>query len=134
MEVQISQDIRKYKTKDIGNFSFKEAVFVAVGLAAAFLTYKLAGDVSIAFIPLAIVLIIGFFKPHGMTVFQYIRTVGREKILMPKTLIWETDFEYNVDEFEKLYGKNIRIPTEWSVIQTGTVEKISKQDLARLAK
>lgn len=53
---------------------------------------------------------------------------------MPKTLIWETDFEYNVDEFEKLYGKNIRIPTEWSVIQTGTVEKISKQDLARLAK
>mgnify|MGYP002707313426 CR=1 FL=1 len=63
MEVQISQDIRKYKTKDIGNFSFKEAGFVAVGLAAAFLTYKLAGDVSIAFIPLAIVLIIGFFKP-----------------------------------------------------------------------
>ena len=30
MEVQISQDIRKYKTKDIGNFSFKEAGFVAV--------------------------------------------------------------------------------------------------------
>lgn len=40
MEVQISQDIRKYKTKDIGNFSFKEAGFVAVGLAAAWKMFR----------------------------------------------------------------------------------------------
>ena len=25
MEIAISRDIRKYKTKDVGNFSFKEA-------------------------------------------------------------------------------------------------------------
>lgn len=36
MEILIGQDIRKYKTKDIGNFSFKEAAFLAAGAAVGF--------------------------------------------------------------------------------------------------
>ena len=41
MEIQITQDIRKYKTKDIGNFSLKEAGFLATGIGLGFLVYKI---------------------------------------------------------------------------------------------
>lgn len=60
MEILIGQDIRKYKTKDIGNFSFKEAAFLAAGAAVGFLTYKLTGSIEIAIPPAGLILFFGF--------------------------------------------------------------------------
>lgn len=133
LEVQISQDIRKYKAKDIGNFSFKEAGFIAVGMAAAFLTYKLTKGVEVAIIPLGITLIIGFFKPYGMSFLQFIRTVGKETFT-PHCYINETDFEYDVSNFKKMYGDDVVIPTEWNVIQTNAPVKINKRDKIKIIK
>ncbi len=59
MEILIGQDIRKYKTKDIGNFSFKEAAFLAAGAAVGFLTYKLTGSIEIAIPPAGLILFFG---------------------------------------------------------------------------
>ena len=127
MEIQISQDIRKFKTKDVGNFSFKEAGFLAGGVAAGFLVYKLTGSLEIAIPPAFVILIIGFFKPYGMSCIQFVRTVLKEK-LSAQCYINETDFEYNCEEFKELYGDDVVIPTSWDVIQTNTPVKINKQD------
>lgn len=40
MEIAISRDIRKYKTKDVGNFSFKEAGVIVLACASAFMVLK----------------------------------------------------------------------------------------------
>lgn len=74
MEILIGQDIRKYKTKDIGNFSFKEAAFLAAGAAVGFLTYKLTGSIEIAIPPAGLICSLVFqtvwnaclgFSPNG---------------------------------------------------------------------
>lgn len=137
MEIRISQDIRKFKTKDIGNFSFKEAGFLALGCGAGALTYKLTGaSLEIALIPTAIILVIGFFKPFGLSFFEFVRTVLKENLFTPKTYIWETDFEYDKDGFDELYGEKIAIPSSWNVIQTEqeSKNKINKFDKAQLIK
>lgn len=128
MEIQINQDIRKFKTKDIGNFSFKEAGFLAVACAAGFVVYKLANSYEPAIPIMGAILIFGFFKPFGLTFMQFIKTVLKENVFTPKVYLWETDFEYEPDEFEKIYGEPIQLSTEWSVIQT-TTEKIDKEQL-----
>lgn len=134
MEIPISQDIRKYKTKDIGNFSFKEAGFIACGIGTAFITFKLTGKIEIALIPMMLILIAGFFKPFGLTFFQFLRTVVKEQ-LTPRTYIWESDFEYNVDEFEEIYGEKIKVSSEWSAVQAdNSVNKINKFDKALIIK
>lgn len=119
LEIPIIQDIRKFKTKDIGNFSFKEAGFIVLAVGSAFITYKIAGSLEIALIPLALILIAGFFKPFGLTFVQFLRTVVKEQFT-PRTYICETDFEYDADEFDELYGEHIRVSKEWNVIQTDT--------------
>lgn len=137
MEIQISQDIRKFKTKDIGNFSFKEAGFLAAGMAVGFLIYRLTGGFELAIPPAAIILIIGFFKPYGMSVIQFLRTVVKEK-LTTQCYINETDFEYNCDEFKELYGDDIGsryahvIFASLNVNQTNKPVKINKQDRQRI--
>lgn len=134
MEIPISQDIRKYKTKDIGNFSFKEAGFIALAIGTAFVAFKLSGKIEAALLPMMLILIVGFFKPFGLTFFQFLRTVVKEQ-LTPRTYIWESDFEYDTDEFEKIYGEKIRVSSEWSVVQTdNSVNKINKFDKALIIK
>jgi hypothetical protein len=127
LEIQIGQDIRKFKTKDIGNFSFKEAGYLAAAAAVAFATYKVTASMETAILPAGIVAIFGFFKPYGMTFFQFLKTVGAEK-LSTQCYINETDFEYNPDEFKELYGDDVVIPADWNVIQTDKPAKINKTD------
>lgn len=109
MEIQITQDIRKYKTKDIGNFSFKEAGFIAVGIGAGFLTYKLTGNMESAVLPMMLVFVVGFFKPFGMSFPQFLKTVVKESFLTPRIYINESDFEYDPDDtdFTELQKENI---------------------------
>lgn len=129
MEIQISQDIRKFKTKDVGNFSFKQAGFIAAAAAIGFVVYKFSNSFELAIPPAAIVLVLGFFRPYGMSAIQFFRTVVKEK-LTTQCYINETDFEYNFDEFKQLYGDDVIIPTD-VVIQTAPV-KINKEDAERI--
>lgn len=132
MEIPISQDIRKYKTKDVGNFSFKEAGFIALGLGAAVVTYKLAGNsIEVALLPMMVIIAIGFLKPYGMSFFEFVRTVVADK-LTPQTYINETDFQYNPDEFDELYENPIQVSPDWQVIQTQSSVKINKAEAARI--
>lgn len=132
MEIYISRDIRKFKTKDIGNFSFKEAGFIALGVGAGALTYKLTNMIEYAIPPLFVIIFIGFFKPYGMTCIQFFRTVVKEALLMPHIFINETDFEYDSTQFDELYGEKIKVSSQWNVIQTPIVKKINKKDKARI--
>lgn len=116
MLITINQDIRKYKTKDIGPLSFREAGFTALAVLTGALIYKFTGGYEMAILPMGFILMVCFFKPFGMTFIQFLRTVGVEK-LTPKTYIWETDFEYDPNEYEELYGEKIQLTSEWSGIQ-----------------
>lgn len=136
MEVNITQDIRKFKTKDIGNFSFKETGFIIVAVGIGYLTYKITGNFDTAIIPAMIPLAFGFFKPMGMSLLTFIRTVGKE-LVSPQVYINETDFVYEPDEFDELYGEEIAIPTCWNdVIQTensttqGVIDKVERDRFA----
>ncbi len=109
MEIQISQDIRKYKTKDIGNFSLAEAGFIGVGCGAGFLVYKLTGSYEYAIPLTGTILAFGFLKPYGMSLLEFLRTVIKETIFSPRIYINESDFEYDPDdiEFEEIQRENI---------------------------
>ena len=127
MEINISQDIRKYKTKDVGNFSFKEAGFLAIGFGLSFLTYKLSNSLEVAIFPFAIIAVFAFLKPYGMTFWQFLRTVGKEK-LVPAVLINETDFVYDTDKLKKKYADYHVVETE-ELIQSNSAEnKPNKYD------
>ena len=129
MDIPISQDIRKYKTKDIGNFSFKEAGFIVIGFGLAFITYKLTGDsLELAFLPLIIVLALAFLKPYGMSCIQFLRIFIREKML-PSVFINETDFEYDMDKLEAEYGKEYKIINTDNLTQSASVNNKSKKQI-----
>lgn len=99
MEIQISQDIRKYKTKDIGNFSFKEAAIIALGAGLSAICYKfLNTSLETAAIPMVVTIVIGFFKPMGMSVPLFISTVMNELIFSPKIYVDETDEDEEENE------------------------------------
>lgn len=128
MEINISQDIRKYKTKDIGNFSFKEAGFLVLGFGLGFATYKLSGDsLEMAIIPFLLVAVFTFLKPYGMSCWQFIRIVFREKII-PATLINETDFVYDMEEVATEYGSEYRVVETDDLIQSNSDNNTSKYD------
>jgi hypothetical protein len=120
MEINISQDIRKYKTKDIGNFSFKEAGFLVIGFGLAFITYKITNSLEVSIFPFAIVAVFAFLKPYGMTCWQFLRTVGKEK-LVPRTLINETDYVYDMDELRKEY-KDFNVVDTDELIQSSAAD------------
>lgn len=132
MEIPISQDIRKYKTKDVGNFSFKEAGFIAIGIGVGVLCYNVFHmTIEACILPMGIIIVFGFFKPYGMTFFQFLKTVGKEK-LSPMTYINETDFVYNLDEYEDLYGKEVfeqaSASAEWFIQSPSVSNKLSKNE------
>lgn len=136
MEIPISQDIRKYKTKDIGNFSFKEAGFIVIGVGIALLCYNVFHlSMEACILPMGVVLVFGFFRPYGMTFYQFLRTVGKES-LTPATYINETDFEYILDDYEELYGKEIaevtKASAEWFIQNPPVSNKITKNERSKL--
>lgn len=133
MEVNISQDIRRFKTKDIGNFNFKEIAWIVAGLAVGFLVQKLTNSLEIAILPAGVIIVLGFFKPYGMSAVKFIKLTAKDK-LSRQCYIYETDFEYDYDEFKELYGDDVVIPTVQDVIQTKETVKINKEDDKRLIK
>ncbi len=126
MDIRIPADIRKFKTKDIGNFSFKEAAFIVAGIGAMGITYYFTKSLEICFAPGIPILIFGFFKPHGMSCWQFLRTVGKDK-LTPQIYINQTDFEYEPEKFEEIYGEPIQLSPAWSN-QDNAVNKQSKEE------
>lgn len=132
MEIIINRDLRKFETKDIGNFTFKQIGFMVAGIAIALLSFALQRkytgdwDINLCVIPAIPVLVLGFLKIKGMTVPEYIRTVMPEKMLMPKSLKWESDFEYTEDTAKEIFGKDfekIPILTEEEPVKKGKKTK-----------
>lgn len=111
MEIEISRDLRSFKTKDIGNFSLKEAGFIAVGFAAFFATYKLTGSKEFAFVPMGVVLAFGFLKPCGLSLWQFLRTVMME-LISPMVYVYDNDFVYDYDDIYKKYKSDEDTPPE----------------------
>ncbi len=131
MEIVVNQDIRKFKTKDIGNFSFKEVGFIVAAAALGYGVYYIekkilmmenldvAPIVLVAMIPL----IIGFFKPQGMTFWQFLNTVVKENMIEPKIYIWESDFIPDMDKYGEIYGEEYAL-TDERLLQLKELDRI----------
>lgn len=134
MEIIVNQDIRKFKTKDVGNFSFKELAFIIAAAVPGYGVYYIEKNImameQIEVLPIVLVaavpLAFGFAKPQGMTFMQFLKTVVRENFVEPKLYYWESDFEPDSDEFADLYGEDYAL-TEDRIEQiremSGTSEK-----------
>ena len=147
MEVQITQDIRKYKTKDLGNFSFKEVGIIALAVATGLACYKLKGgvlslsaitsndsDLTVAIVPMFIILAIGFLKPFGMSFVEFCRTVLVEEFFHPRLYYNETDFQYDPEKYSEIYGEDIEEPSDWNVNEKPVNFKHSKEDMKEIIK
>jgi hypothetical protein len=120
MEIVVNQDIRKFKTKDIGNFSFKDCAFIAgagaLGYGAYWMEMNIFHMEKISYLPIlllaAIPLAFGFFKPQGMTLWQFINTVVKENLIDLKIYIWESDFVVDPSTFGDIYGEEYELTPE----------------------
>ena len=131
MEIIVNQDIRKFKTKDIGNFSFKECLFLVAAAALGYGGYAIQiylGLDTIDRLPIillaSIPLLFGFFKPQGMTFMEFLKTVGKESFIDPKIYVWESDFVPDLSEFGDLYGEEYAL-TEERIKQIEEVEALA---------
>lgn len=135
MDIPISKDLRKFKTKDIGNFSLKEAAWIALAVSSAVIVYKFVDkSLDSAMIPATIILIIGFFKPFGLSTWQFARTVLKEDVFSPRTYIYQSDFVYDQNEMQQEFDEPIHFPDEWSESETTVDYKLSKEDSFYFAK
>lgn len=100
MEFKISRDIRSYKPRDIGPFTFKEFGFIVLGIGAGILTWYLTKSIEIAFAPMAIILVFGFLRPCKMSMYQFLRTVGRDA-LTPRIYVWQSEGDHSEEDLSE---------------------------------
>ncbi len=101
MEIKVNKDLRKFKSPDIWLFSWKEFVYVIVGLVICAISIVIqkktlgAWTLEAAAFPAVPVWVFGFLKIQGLSIPEYIKQVFPEKFLIPRSLKWESDFEYD---------------------------------------
>ena len=147
MEIEINKDVRDFKPKEIGMFSFKEAGFVVVSLGlgyGGFILSKTLGieglDKSAPFIliPMIPVLAFGFLKPQGLSLMVWIKTVLLEKLIGKKNypMECEDDDETTIESIYALMGEDFDISTldfpEWSDMDVKKYEKSLKKAKKKL--
>ncbi len=125
MEIEVNQDIRKFKVKDIGPFSFKQAGFLALGGGLGFLLYSATGTLEMAIIPAALVAAFGFIKPFGMTFMQAMKLLMKE-MATPPCYEYETDFVYNEEDIKILQKKGYSVTLSEKLIQSNTDKNKAK--------
>lgn len=99
MEIRVSRDIRTYKTKDIGNFSFKEIAWLVLGIGLGILVYLTTKSFEWCIPPIAICLVFGFLKPFKMPMTKFIKIIGKD-ILSPRVYYWQSDFKVSEEDAE----------------------------------
>lgn len=135
MEIPISEDIRKFESKDIGNFSFRQAGFIAAAGLSAFITYKyIEPSLEATLLPMAAILIFGFFKPMGMSCWMFLRTFLYERVLTPQAYINESDFVFDEETLKLYQDEGVDVSQAMFAIQEDEPEKVikwSKEDRER---
>lgn len=119
MEIEINQDIRKFKVKDIGPFSFKQAGFIVLGGGLGYLIYTATNTLPMSIIPAIGVAAFGFLKPFGMTFMQALRLLMKE-MTVPPCYEYETDFVYSETVVEKLKKQGYTVYSSEELIQSNT--------------
>lgn len=111
MQVSINTDLRKFKAKEIGNFTFKEAGFLAVGIVVAVALYFIQDDpnIGLCVVPAGLIVAMGFLKPFGLPFKEFMSSIFLEMFLYPKVLKWDSDYIHEEDEGKVLFGEDYRL-------------------------
>ena len=133
MDIQITQDIRKYKPKDLGPFSLKEIGFIIIAAGVGYAAHKFLHTEATTSIAFAFpILVVGFLKPFGLSFIQFARTIIKEEFFSPREYYNETDFEYDPNKFEEVIGEEVSIPSNYNEKDVGLEFKRSKEDLKNM--
>lgn len=140
MEIQIAQDIRKFKTKDIGNFNIKEVGIIALAIGVGAIMMKVTGrtlkenglEFGWHLVPSVAILVFGFLKPLGYSFPQFLKVVVIGELFSPRLYVNETDFEYDPDELDEIIGEKAYIPSCWNDNDVAPAVKRSKEDLKEI--
>lgn len=139
MKIDINKDIRDYKVKDIGPFTIKEFISVLIAVILGYSVFalmkKMGWEISVTsgndlmFLPMilaaAIPLIFGFYKPHGISMWTYIKTLFNENIVSPKVRTYGCDFDYSkLEVLEKPdETDNLTAPAKYSKEEQAEIKK-----------
>lgn len=116
MERFINKDIRDYKAKLFGPFTFREGVgilIIAIGAYGMFSLYRLMFPGSLEYgLTLSLFCAIGalpgvlygFIKPYNMTIEVFLKVFVRENYINPRIRILETDDIFEEEEIQKPKG------------------------------
>lgn len=104
IEIEIPQDIRKYKTKLVGPFTGRNIIGLVIGLAlgglAMTLCKALPGDMKYFIMLVAALpgICIGWISFHSIPFERFVGIFIKNTFLMPKVLKYQTKNIYNVQE------------------------------------
>lgn len=136
MEVPINKDIRKYKVREVGVFTIREALGMVLMAAGCYIAYGIQmntiGTVIMPFMFLGAApgICIGFVHYHGIPFEKFVKTVVIENVFNPRIRPYETETNYDLSDFmtkeeleeyikETTPNNKVKIPDELKSELTG---------------
>lgn len=116
MERFINKDIRDYKAKLFGPFTFREGIGLVILAAGAYGMYSLYRIMFPGTLEFGLTLslfcaigalpgaLYGFVKPYGMPIEVFLTVFVTENYINPRILVFESDDVFEVEDTEKPKG------------------------------
>lgn len=133
VETKVPKDIRKFKGKAIGPFSFRQAGCGLFAIIVDFVVYRyilkpmeVTSDTSMFIIILLAIVILAFsFEPHGMRMEVYLRNVVYKNFVFPTERKVSTNLQgaiskktsEEIAKINKEYKERIAREPEWRMYE-----------------
>lgn len=102
IEVEINEDVRKYKPKFIGPFTTRQVICLVLGGGSVIFTYQflhpfLTSDITTFLCMLISIpfMAVGWIEPYGMKMEDFARTTVISLILAPNVRKYKVENSYN---------------------------------------
>ena len=97
MEIQINKDIGKYEAKNVGPFTYRQALIVAAAAPVCIMIYARTSDFLpvdaagfLTFLPAIVAWLFGWCKPYGMPMEQFLKSAFVSNVLAPANRKYKT--------------------------------------------
>lgn len=97
IEIRTIKDINSYETKLVGPFTGRQALCLAIAVPVGWKLYAMISpfvstDVatSLLFIPAVIAYLFGWYKPYGMPLEKFLRSIFVTTVLAPSHRVYKT--------------------------------------------
>lgn len=111
LQTIIPKDIRKYDTKFIGPFTFRQTILFVIASIIAILVWKVTKIIPIALIASSPFLALGWIKVYGQELEKFLKSAFISNLLAPAVRKYKTKTPYRVcaDSFERTKQEKSKI-------------------------